>query len=159
MKLGSRILDLVSALAHGQTAGAAPSRRREPGSGAEGKAQQIRRSLATAEGRREKLQEGRDRESLLVRREMAVLSRSVDQLQAALDIVEARLAVVPPLAKPGDYRRIRNCATVRPAQASETREAASATSPAESPAQDQGVSATPPADDLEARKKRLAGPA
>jgi seryl-tRNA synthetase len=158
MRLGRRILDLVSVLAHGQTAGAAPSRRLEPASGAQGKARQIRRSLATAEARRKQLQDaltaaeqaGRDRETLLLRREMAELSRSTDQLRAALDVIEARLAAVPPL---------HGGQTARQPQAIEATEATEANSLAESPAQDQDVSAAPPADDLKARKRRLAGPA
>jgi hypothetical protein len=158
MRLGRRILDLVSALAHGQTAGAARSSRLGPGKGAEGKAQQIRRGLAKADARRKQLQDaltaaeqaGRDREALILRREMAELSRSSDQLRAALDVIEARLAEV---STP------RRGESAQQPQANKATQASHATSLDESPLQEDGVSAAAPADDLEARKKRLAGPA
>jgi hypothetical protein len=61
--------------------------------------EQIRRSLTGAAVREKQLrddlalaeQEGRERDAVRLRRELSDLSRSTDELQSALDLIEARI--------------------------------------------------------------------
>ncbi|GAB4541802.1 MAG: hypothetical protein Kow0063_33030 [Anaerolineae bacterium] len=106
----------------------------------------IRRSLVQTAARQERLQddlsqaeaEGRERDALRLRRELADLARSADELQAALDLIEARIEM-------------------------ETAQAAAASPVAETPPPPE-TSGAPLAgeeddqDDLAARKSRLAKP-
>lgn len=98
MKLSKRIRDLVRASL------ASPRRRSELGKTRSPKRldaqlEQIRKSLTRAAGREKQLQdelaraeqEGRERDAIRVRHDLADLSRSTDELQAALDLIEARI--------------------------------------------------------------------
>jgi hypothetical protein len=98
MKLSRRIQDLVRA---GLTSPLQLSRLGKTGSPARQEAQleRIRKSLVQAAAREKLLQddlrlaeaEGRERDALRLRRELADLARSADELQAALDLIEARI--------------------------------------------------------------------
>ena len=65
----------------------------------EAQLEQIRKSLARAAVREQQLQadlalaeeEGRERDAVRLRRELADLSRSTDELQGTLDLIEARI--------------------------------------------------------------------
>jgi hypothetical protein len=68
----------------------------------EAQLEQIRKSLARAAVREQQLgedldlaeQEGRERDAVRLRRELADLGRSTDELQATLDLIEARIELV-----------------------------------------------------------------
>ena len=98
MKLSRRIRDLVRAGV------AAPSR--FSGSGKdrsaarlEGQLEQIGKSLAQAAAREKQMQdelalaeeEGRERDAVRLRRQLADLAESTEELQKALDLIEARI--------------------------------------------------------------------
>lgn len=98
MKLSKRIRDLVRANV--------TSPRRLPGLGKakspakmEAQLEQIRKSLTGAVTREKQLQddlalaerEGREQDTVRLQRELADLSQSVDELQGALDLIEARI--------------------------------------------------------------------
>lgn len=99
MKLSKRIQDLLRAnLASPPRWFSGRGKARSPAQ-MEAQLEQIRKSLAQAAGREKRLQdelalaeqEGREREAIRLRRELAELGRSRDELQAALDVIEARI--------------------------------------------------------------------
>jgi hypothetical protein len=100
MKLSKRIRDLVRANL--------TSPRRFPGLGKarspaqmEAQLEQIRKSLTQTAVREKQLRaeltqaegEGRERDAIRLRRELAELHRSADELGAALDLIEARIEI------------------------------------------------------------------
>jgi len=151
MKLSRRIQDLVRAgLASpwrlsGLGQGTSPARM-------EAQLEQIRKSLTGAAGREKQLQdalalaeeEGRERDTLRLRRELADLSRSKDELQAALDLIEARIEIKTEAVG-------KEKAGLRPSPA--TQPEAETPESAEDSAVDRGEEA-----DLAARKTRLSAP-
>lgn len=98
MKLSRRIRDLVRA---GLRSPQSISSRRKLGSPrqVETQLEQIRQALTQAAGREKRVQdvlslaeqEGRERDAIRLRRELADLERSRDELQAALDLIEAHI--------------------------------------------------------------------
>ncbi len=98
MKLSRRIRDLVRAGV------AVPARFSGLGKGRsparlEGQLEQIGKSLAQAAAREKQMQdelalaeeEGRERDAVRLRRQLADLAKSTDELQKALDLIEARI--------------------------------------------------------------------
>ena len=99
MKLSKRILDLVRAsLAAPKLSGLGKQRSPQR---LEAQLEHIRKSLVQAAGREKRLQdalplaeqEGREREAVRLRRQLADLARSSQELQAALDLIQARIEV------------------------------------------------------------------
>jgi hypothetical protein len=98
MKLSKRILDLVRAgiAAPPKLSGLGKERSPER---LEAQLERIRKSLVQATGREKRLQEelamaeqeGRERDAVRLRRELADLTRSSQELQSALDLIEARI--------------------------------------------------------------------
>jgi hypothetical protein len=98
MKLSGRIRDLIRAnltpqrWLGGSREGRSPER-------LEAQLEQIRKSLTQAAGREKRLQdellkaeqEGRERDAVRLRRELADLSKSSDELRSVLDLIEARI--------------------------------------------------------------------
>ncbi len=98
MKLSKRIRDLVRAGV------AVPSRfsglgKDRSAARLEGQLEQIGKSLAQAAAREKQMQdelalaeeEGRERDAVRLRRQLADLAESTDELQKALDLIEARI--------------------------------------------------------------------
>ena len=98
MKLSRRIRDLVRAGLTPSSRGSRFGRTKSPAR-LEAQLEQIRKLLAQAAGRVKQLQdelalaeeEGRERDAVRLRRQLADLARSTDELQAALDLIEARI--------------------------------------------------------------------
>jgi seryl-tRNA synthetase len=99
VKLSRRIRDLIRAnLTPRRLAG---SRQARSPDRLEAQLEQIRKSLVQAAGREKRLQdelllaeqEGRERDTMRLRRELADLSQSTEELRAALDLIEARIEV------------------------------------------------------------------
>ena len=98
MKLSKRILDLVRANVTAPPKLSGLGKERSP-ERLEAQLEHIRKSLVQATGREKRLQdelamaeqEGRERDAVRLRRELADLTRSSQELQAALDLIEARI--------------------------------------------------------------------
>jgi hypothetical protein len=151
MKLSKRIRDLVRA-------NLASPRRLTDSSGArspdqlEAQLEHIRRSLVRSAAREKQLQddlalakqEGRERDAIRLRRELSELGKSTDELQAALDLIAARIEMTREIKKdqapPQPY----------PAAASPTAE--------EMGSPQTSLAAPEDEDNLAARKARLATP-
>ncbi len=98
MKLSGRIRDLIRANLSPQRwlGGSRETRSSEK---LEAQLEQIRKSLIRAAGREKRLQdelltaeqEGRERDAVRLRRELADLSKSSGELRSVLDLIEARL--------------------------------------------------------------------
>jgi hypothetical protein len=148
MKLGKRILDLVKAMVLAAPRDVRPSPQSAGSCGGDDRPEQLRRALARAEDRRQNLEQnlatarqvGRDREAMGVQRQIDELARSSQGLRQALDVIEARREAAvrssagPATAVPGNRAGLADGEAV----AGETAPAADA--------------------ELEARKRRLAGP-
>jgi chromosome segregation ATPase len=147
MKLSRRIRDLLRANLTPSGRGISrPGKTRSPAR-TEARLEQIRKSLAQAAAREKGLdealalaeQEGQEREANRLRRELAELHRSRDELRTALDLIEARIEM----------------ASASPAGAGEAPPAGEAlASPPSSLAEEPEEEV-----DLAARKARLGGPA
>ncbi len=144
MKLSKRIRDLVRANLASPPRLTDLSRARSPGQ-LEAELEHIRKSLVRSAAREKQLQddltlaeqEGRERDAIRLRRELSELSKSRDELQAALDLIAARIEMTresTEQAPPQPY----------PAEASLTAE--------------ESLAAPEDEDDLAARKARLAKP-
>jgi hypothetical protein len=144
MKLSKRIRDLVRANLASPPRLTDLSRARSPGQ-LEAQLEHIRKSLVHSAAREKQLQddlslaeqEGRERDAIRLRRELSELSKSRDELQAALDLIAARIEMTrgsEEQAPPQPY----------PAEASLTAE--------------ESLAAPEDEDDLAARKARLAKP-
>jgi hypothetical protein len=144
MKLSKRIRDLVRANLASPPRLTNLSRARSPGQ-LEAQLEHIRKSLVHSAAREKQLQddlslaeqEGRERDAIRLRRELSELSKSRDELQAALDLIAARIEMTresKEQASPQPY----------PAEASLTAE--------------ESLAAPEDEDDLAARKARLAKP-
>jgi hypothetical protein len=142
MKLSKRIRDLVRANLASPPRLTDLSRARSPGQ-LEAELEHIRKSLVQSAAREKQLQddlalaeqEGRERDAIRLRRELSELSKSRDELQAALDLIAARIEMTresTEQASPQPY----------PAEASLTAE--------------ESLAAPEDEDDLAARKARLA---
>ena len=100
MKLSKRIRDLVRANLTPRQWLSGLGQAQSPAQG-NMQLERIRKSLAQAAAREKQLQEnlalaeqeGRERDAIRLRRELAELGRSGDELQAALDLIEARVEV------------------------------------------------------------------
>jgi len=98
MKLSKRIQDLVRANLTPRQWLSGLGQAQSPAQG-NMQLERIRKSLAQAAAREKQLQEnlalaeqaGRERDAIRLRRELAELGRSRDELQAALDLIEARV--------------------------------------------------------------------
>jgi len=98
MKLSKRILDLVRAGLTAPPKLSGLGKERSPAR-LEAQLERIRKSLVQAAGREKRLQEelataeqeGRERDAVRLRRELADLTRSSQELQSALDLIEARI--------------------------------------------------------------------
>jgi chromosome segregation ATPase len=144
MKLSKRIRDLVRANLASPPRLTNLSRARSPGQ-LEAQLEHIRRSLVHSAAREKQLQddlslaeqEGRERDAIRLRRELSELSKSRDELQAALDLIAARIEMT---------RESKEQASPQP-------------SPADvSPTAEESLAAPEDEDDLAARKARLAKP-
>jgi hypothetical protein len=144
MKLSKRIRDLVRANLASPPRLTDLSRARSPGQ-LEAELEHIRKSLVRSAAREKQLQddldlaeqEGRERDAIRLRRELSELSKSRDELQAALDLIATRIEMTresTEQASPQPY----------PAEASLTAE--------------ESLVAPEDEDDLAARKARLAKP-
>jgi hypothetical protein len=143
MKLSKRIRDLVRANLASPPRLTDLSRARSPGQ-LEAELEHIRKSLVRSAAREKQLQddltlaeqEGRERDAIRLRRELSKLGKSTDELQAALDLIAARIEMTREITKdqapPQPY----------PAEAS--------------PAAEESLAAPEDEDDLAARKARLA---
>ena len=145
MRLSERIKDLLRANLAAPPWRSVLGDRRSP-AGMDAQLEQIRRSLAQAALREKRLQdelaqaeqEGREREAIRLRRELAELGQSTDELRATLDRIEAYLEMA---------RQNQAAApTASPPPAADP-DAAQASSPD-----------TPGEEDLDARKSRLDTP-
>jgi septal ring factor EnvC (AmiA/AmiB activator) len=149
MKLSSRIRDLVRA---GLTRSSRGSRFGSTKSPArlEAQLEQIRKSLAQAAVREKQLQdelalaeeESRERDAIRLRRQLADLARSTDELQAALDLIEARVEMEQEQERKGE-------AELRPSEKASL--VAQETESPQTTVADSG-------SDLAARKARLEAP-
>jgi hypothetical protein len=100
MKLSRRIRDLVRAGLASPRRVSGLGRSKSP-ERIEAQLEQIRKSLTRAAAREERLQddlalaeqEGRERDAVRIRRELAGLAQSTHELRAALDLIEARIEV------------------------------------------------------------------
>jgi hypothetical protein len=98
MKLSRRIRDLVRAGLTPSSRGSRFGRAKSPAR-LEAQLEQIRKSLAQAAVREKQLQdeltlaeeESRERDAIRLRRQLADLARSTDELRAALDLIAARV--------------------------------------------------------------------
>jgi hypothetical protein len=146
MKLSKRIWDIVRANLAPSQRQADAARNKSPKQ-IEAQLEQIQKSLARAAARQTRLeddlgqaeQEGRERDAIRLRRELADLARSQDELQAALDLIQARLEM-------DRERKDQTSLTPSPAAGeANSSQVSLASEEAEAP-------------DLAARKQRLAAP-
>lgn len=150
MKLSRRILDLVRASLASPPELSSLGKERSP-QRLEAQLKRIGQSLAQAAAREKRLQdelalaqqEGRERDAVRLRRQLADLARSSQELQAALDLIQARIET---------ERERQTAAEARPA--SETPPSLAGEAAAPSTALTEGEDQA----DLAARKARLAAP-
>jgi seryl-tRNA synthetase len=148
MRLGKRILDLLKAVVRSAPRDVMAAPQPAGSHGGDDQPEQLRRALARAEDRRQKLEQnlatagqaGREREAMVMRRQIDELARSSEGLSQALEVIEARreAAVRSPAAPATSAPDNRGSLADGEAVAGETAPAADT--------------------DLEARKRRLAGP-
>jgi seryl-tRNA synthetase len=146
MKLSKRIRDLVRANLASPRGLAGLGQVRSPAK-LEARLEYIRKSLVRSAGREKQLQDelalaeqqGREQDAARLRREMADLSRSTDELQSALDLIQARIEM---LSESKDL-------AAQPSSATGERDLDALQA---SPSQEESKS------DLAARKARLAAP-
>lgn len=150
MKLSRRLRDLVRAGV------AVPSRfsglgQGRSAAGLEGQLEQIGKSLAQAAAREKHMrdelalaeEEGRERDAARLRRQLADLAESTDELQKALDLIEARIEI--------DQERKEEVERQPPPEVPHLAEETDAPQISASDEEDEE-------DDLSARRARLAAP-